>query len=82
VPNPLPVRSDIKKVWVFPTASDRSTLFTVHVPFSVVRGKVTVTDPLAEVLAGNVPPAVWVVAPEGLRKFDWMLVTPERSSVA
>jgi len=57
-------------------------LFTVQVPFSLVLGNVTEADPDTDVFAVKVATAVCVVAPVGLRKFAWMVVTPERSSVA
>jgi hypothetical protein len=82
VGNPRPVRSDVARVRVFPTASDRTTLFTIQVPFSLVLGNVAVADPVTDVFGVKVAVAVCVNAVEGLRKFAWMFATPERSSVA
>jgi hypothetical protein len=69
VGNPRRVRSDVARVCVFPTASDRITEFTVYVPFSLVLGKVAVAVPVTEVLGVKVADAVCVDVVEGLRKF-------------
>jgi hypothetical protein len=82
VANPLPAKSAVASVWVFPAASVEITLLTVHVPFSLVLGNIAVADPVTATFAVKVAVAVCVVPPDGLRKFAWMFATPERSSVA
>jgi hypothetical protein len=77
-----PARSAVARLRVFPAASDRNTLATVHVPFSLPLGNVAVALPDADVLTVKLADAFCVVRPEGLIKSAWKFVTPEISSVA
>ena len=81
VGKPRETRSEVARVTVFPDASDRNTLVTVQVPFSLPFGNVTATVPVVDVLAVKLAAAVCVVKPEGPVKTAWNVVAPDRSSV-
>jgi hypothetical protein len=81
VGNPAALRSDVASTRVFPTASDRKTVATVHIPSSLPAGIVATAVAVTDVFAAKVADALTLEPPDGLRRDAWKVVAPERSSV-